>query len=150
MHDGEHVDSVEHLSDCPSATKGLNMSESIELPEPDAPSMAWDAVNRRHLTNREYADLLVRTTATERPAVPSEPSADGESEAPAKRKKRATAAGEFTDSPIPVQFKLPADLCRTLKLLSIQQNKSMSEIVLEALTSDTVIRPVWIASRKAS
>jgi hypothetical protein len=121
MHDGEHVDSVEHLSDCPSATKGLNMSESIELPEPDAPSMAWDAVNRRHLTNREYADLLVRTTATERPAVPSEPSADGESEAPAKRKKRATAAGEFTDSPSPVQFRYPACLdCQQKSRLSCE------------------------------
>lgn len=149
MHDGGHVDLIDHLFDCPHAAKGLNMSETIEFPEPDGASQAWDAVNRRHLTNREYAELLLKNAAAERAAVPSADGSDGESEAPAKRRKRATAAGEFTDSPAPIQFKLPGDLCRTLKLLSIQQGKSMSEIVLEALTSDTVIRPVWIASRKA-
>jgi hypothetical protein len=123
------------------------MAENIEFPKPDDVSMAYDTSRNRFLTNAEYAELIVKTAAAAAPAESADTGTD--TETPRKR-KRAAATVEFNDAAIPVQFKLPADLARTLKLLSIQQGKSMSEIVLEALTSETIIRPVWISTRKAS
>lgn len=125
------------------------MSENIEFPDPNGQSSAWDNANNRFLTHAEYAALLLARSlpATAAAAETSE----SETDAPARKRRRpAASSAEFSDALTPIQFKLPADLCRTLKLLSIQQGKSMSELVLEYLTTEQVIRPVWISSRKAS
>ena len=39
------------------------MAETIELPDPDSSSSAYDSSTGRFLTHREYAELLVRKAA---------------------------------------------------------------------------------------
>jgi hypothetical protein len=45
---------------------------------------------------------------------------------------------------------LPQDLVQSLKLHSISDGKSMSEIVLECLTSDRFIGKAWVSTRRAA
>lgn len=59
-------------------------------------------------------------------------------------------ADEFTGAPTPAQFKLPADLIASLRLLGIQTGKSMSELVFEALTTETTIPKAWVSTRKSA
>ena len=112
----------------------------------------WDNAQGRYLRNSEYAEMIVARNAAAAAAAAAAEANKTETDAPSrsKRQRSSTPTGEFTDALTPIQFKLPGDLCRTLKLLSIQTGKSMSELVLEHLTSEQIIRPVWISSRKAS
>lgn len=57
--------------------------------------------------------------------------------------------GDFTGSPTNLQVKVPIDLVQSLKLMAIQQNRSMSEIVFECLTTESVVTKCWIATRRA-
>lgn len=66
-----------------------------------------------------------------------------ESSAPSTRE-------QFSEGLVPAQFKLPRDLVASLKLHSIQTGRSMSEIVLDALTSDQLIAKAWISVKKAA
>lgn len=75
------------------------------------------------------------------------PAADPPSK-PARGSSSSTAA-DFSGPLTNLQVKLPLDLVQSLKLLSIQQNRPMSAIVLECLTTETVIAKCWIASRRA-
>ena len=129
------------------------MDDKSHSSNPAELSGYWDNAQGRYLLNSEYAAMIVARNAAAAAAAAAAEASKPETDAPAARSKRqrsATPTGEFTDSLTPIQFKLPGDLCRTLKLLSIQTGKSMSELVLEHLTSEQVIRPVWISSRKAS
>jgi len=110
----------------------------------------WDNAQGRYLRNSEYAEMIVARNAAAAAAAAEASKPETDAPSRSKRQRSATPTGEFTDALTPVQFKLPGDLCRTLKLLSIQTGKSMSELVLEHLTSEQIIRPVWISSRKAS
>jgi hypothetical protein len=56
---------------------------------------------------------------------------------------------EFTGTAVPVQVKLPEDLAMSLRLLSIQTGRTMSDLVLEALTTPAVISKAWISTRRA-
>ena len=77
-------------------------------------------------------------------------------EAPATRSTRprssaaAATIADFTGPLVPAQFKLPQDLVQSLKLHSISENRSMSEIVLECLTSERCINKAWVAVRRAA
>lgn len=51
--------------------------------------------------------------------------------------------------PIPVQFKLPQDLAASLKLHSISNGESMSEIVLRCLTPSELVSKAWVSTRQA-
>ena len=66
-----------------------------------------------------------------------------------EKKPAAPSKSEFTGSSVPLQVRLPQDLVQSLRLLSIQQNRSMSEIVLDCLTSGEVIAKAWVTTRKA-
>lgn len=57
---------------------------------------------------------------------------------------------QFSEGLVPAQFKLPRDLVASLRLHSIQSGKSMSEIVLECLTSDEMVAKAWISTKRAS
>ena len=70
-----------------------------------------------------------------------------------KRKKRkvvADTADSFNGALVPTQFKLPDDLVQSLKLHAIATGQTMSELVLEALTTQTVISKAWVSTRKSA
>lgn len=71
-------------------------------------------------------------------AAPSPPSRGGKA-----------VSEQWAGAPTPVQFRLPADLVTSLKLLSFSTGKTMSELALEFLTTDQVVQKAWIATRKA-
>lgn len=71
---------------------------------------------------------------------------------PTRSRSAATAntSADFTGPLTPSQFKLPQDLVQSLKLHSISENRSMSDIVLECLTSDRCIGKAWVSTRRAA
>ena len=81
-------------------------------------------------------------------------SAADETPAPApatvsSRRAPATTTADFTGPAVPVQFKLPQDLAASLKLHSISNGESMSEIVLRCLTTSELVSKAWVSTRKA-
>ncbi len=81
----------------------------------------------------------------------SQQSSAGADNGSTRRRATATAstAGDFTGNPVPGQFKLPGDLLQSLKLISIQEGRSMSAIVLDCLTSDRTIGKAWVSTRRS-
>lgn len=65
-------------------------------------------------------------------------------------KRLKTTREDFTGTQIAVQFKLPEDLMASLRLHAIQANKTMSELVFDALTSRNMIHKAWISTRGKS
>lgn len=72
----------------------------------------------------------------------------------ASRKPRTQAPQstreDFAGPNAPLQVKIPTDLIQSLKLHSISTGKTMSELVLECLTSPEMLGKAWVASRKAA
>lgn len=67
----------------------------------------------------------------------------------ARRRKRPEASSnEFTGSPVPLQIRVPSDLVQSLRLLAIDQDRTVSEIVLEAITTGQRVDKAWVARRK--
>ena len=75
------------------------------------------------------------------------PQRDAQSAAPSAR-SRKSSQNDFTGTTAPVQLRLPSDLITSLRLLSYDTGKSMSELVLEALTTETTIPKAWVSTRK--
>ena len=90
---------------------------------------------------RGFAPAGVLPAAHQTTATPS---------APAPTRSRKQAADEFTGSLTSLQVRLPADLVLSIKLQSFESGKSMSEIVLESLTSDAMIAKSWVSSRRSA
>lgn len=88
-----------------------------------------------------------------RPGAEYDSTEDSSSEERSPTRRRSAQVsntkGDFTEPCVPAQFKLPRDLVSSLKLHSIAQGKSMSDIVLDCLTSPEMIAKAWISSRKA-
>ena len=85
--------------------------------------------------------------------TPQEVGAEPEETPVPKRKKRkavADTADSFNGALVPTQFKLPDDLVQSLKLHAIATGQTMSELVLEALTTQTVISKAWVSTRKSA
>jgi len=61
----------------------------------------------------------------------------------------ANTRNEFTQPAAPLQVKLPQDLIQSLKLHSIGSNKTMSDLVLECLTTQAMVSKAWISTRRA-
>ena len=66
------------------------------------------------------------------------------------KKKPDSTRHQFKEPPSHLQVRLPRDLCRSLKLMSIQDERSISEIVLECLTSKEMVTFSWINRRDAA
>ena len=66
-----------------------------------------------------------------------------------QQRPRKSAAVEFTGAMTAVQFRLPTDLIQSLRLLSYDSNRSMSDLVLEYLTTSATVQKCWVATRKA-
>ena len=62
--------------------------------------------------------------------------------------KPSRAREDWAGSPTPVQVKLPADLVKSLKLIGFDTGKTVSELVLECLTTTATIEKTWVASRR--
>ena len=109
--------------------------------------------------DKEFDQLMHDSDASVPPADESKPiettqevGAEREETPVPKRKKRravADTADSFNGPLVPTQFKLPDDLVQSLKLHAIASGQTMSEIVLEALTSQMVINKAWVSTRKA-
>lgn len=72
-------------------------------------------------------------------------------EAQTKRtRKPSSTAKDFTEPAVPMQVKIPADLVQSLKLHSFTTGRTMSDLVLEALTSGEMVTKAWVATRNGS
>lgn len=82
----------------------------------------------------------------------TESAASDPTPAPTTRRKSRTssAAPEFTGTLAPIQLKLPADLIQSLRLAAIDQNETMSAVVLRCLTSPDVVTKMWVSSRRTA
>ena len=70
--------------------------------------------------------------------------------APRTRPRRKTSsASEFTGGLAPIQFRLPSDLVTSMKLLSLQEGTTLSELALRLLTTSEVCPRVWVSRRNA-
>lgn len=83
------------------------------------------------------------------PAEPTSTPDDSEGGGGARRRRRSESASvEFGGALVPLQIRVPQELVQSLRLLSIDQNKTVSEIVLESLTSGVKIDKAWVSRRK--
>jgi len=78
--------------------------------------------------------------------------AETTSRSPRTIQPQAAAVGrdEFTGALQPLQVKIPSDLIQSLKLHAIGTDKTMSDLVLDCLTSDVQITKAWVSSRRAA
>lgn len=78
------------------------------------------------------------------PSTPTELAA-----ATAETKRIKSDADAFTGPLSPVQLRLPADMISSLRLLSYQSGRSMSELAMECFTTETIITKTWVTSRRS-
>ena len=64
-----------------------------------------------------------------------------------KKKEVDSTREQFSEPPHSLQVRIPRDLCKSLKLMSIQDGRPISEIVLECLTSKEMVTKCWINRR---
>jgi len=69
--------------------------------------------------------------------------------ATAENRRIKSDADAFTGPLSPVQLRLPADMISSLRLLSYQSGRSMSELAMECFTTETIITKTWITSRRS-
>jgi hypothetical protein len=79
------------------------------------------------------------------PPTPTESTA-----ATAATKRNKSDADTFSGPLAPVQLRIPADLISSLRLLSYQSGRSMSELAIECLTTEAIIAKTWITSRRSA
>ena len=107
-------------------------------------------------SNRDYgspaSSSLSSRQETEPPAsVPIDQDQDAVNSPPRRRSTAPTSTREeFTLPCSPLQVKIPQDLIQSLKLHSINSGKTMSELVLDCLTSDQQIAKAWISTRRTA
>ena len=66
------------------------------------------------------------------------------------RDEPSTTSEQFTDPPQALQIRLPRDLCKSLKLMSIQEGRSISSIVFDCLTTHQMASKCWIQRKGGS
>jgi len=66
-----------------------------------------------------------------------------------KSKAPQSTREDFSGPAGPLQVKIPTDMIQSLKLHSISTGKTMSELVIDCITSPQMIGKAWIATRKA-
>jgi len=105
-----------------------------------------DSIETR--VSRPGPEPTVSTDAAFAPA--DEP--QNEPAAPTRRraKEQPNTRSDFTEPAAPLQVKLPQDLIQSLKLHSIANGKTMSDLVLDCLTSESCISKAWISTRRAA
>ncbi len=76
--------------------------------------------------------------------------ADEQSSVIKRNRKPSSTAKDFSGDAVPMQVKLPSDLVQSLKLHSFTTGRTMSDLVLEALTSGEMVTKAWVATRNGS
>ena len=73
-----------------------------------------------------------------------------ETSPPKKMKPRepSSTRDQFNGTTTPIQLKIDSELIQSLKLHALSSGKSMSEIVMECLTSKDMIKRAWITVRQ--
>jgi hypothetical protein len=113
------------------------------------PNSYEDAAKRRVSS----AELLAKDPVRN-PVPTPKPLATEAEDTPAPPKKRretgpASTRDQFTGALQPLQVKVPEDMIQSLKLHAISSGKTMSEIVLDGLTSTDVVSKAWVSTRQA-
>lgn len=65
-----------------------------------------------------------------------------------KRRRQDSAPADFGGAMVPLQIRVPQELVQSLRLLSIDTGKTVSELVLESLVNGAKIEKAWVARRK--
>lgn len=65
-----------------------------------------------------------------------------------KAREPSSTRDQFNGTTTPIQLKIDSELIQSLKLHAISSGKSMSEIVMECLTSKDMIKRAWITVRQ--
>jgi len=143
-------------------TEVLNSARRLSRPGSSSGSFpSWPATYDSSIqSDRSAADEMADTTASasDAPAAilstdaPDEAAVDESGDEPARRsrRRRTDEQNQFTGTPISLQVKLPADLVRSLKLLSYDENVTLAELVLRFLTSSASVPRVHVTRRNAS
>lgn len=96
-----------------------------------------------------FAPLRARSFGSDSQKPASDPASRQEDSSSRRRSTASNPRDEFNGPLVPAQFKLPQDLVQSLKLHAISSNRSMSEIVLECLTSPETVGKAWVSTRRA-
>ena len=69
---------------------------------------------------------------------------------PVERSSRSSRESreEWQGPQTPIQVRLPADLIKSLKLQGFDTGKSISDLVLECLTTTATIERTWVSTRR--
>lgn len=69
---------------------------------------------------------------------------------PVERSSRSSRESreDWSGPQTPIQVRLPADLIKSLKLQGFDTGKSISELVLECLTTAATIERTWVSTRR--
>ena len=60
----------------------------------------------------------------------------------------ASTRSQFNGNSVPIQLKLDSELIESLKLIAVSSKRSMSEIVMDCLTTNSKINKTWTTSRR--
>lgn len=93
---------------------------------------------------------LSEEAAIIRDQLRAKPADDPQTSVTKRTRKPSSTAKDFTGDLIPMQVKLPSDLVQSLKLHSFTTGRTMSDLVLEALTSGEMVTKAWVATRNGS
>lgn len=106
-----------------------------------------------HAADRRSSILGLNEPGTTSEPAPTEPLEPVQATAAAATRRKTSAPTstkeDFTGASVPLQVKLPQDLIQSLKLHSISSGKTMSEMVLDCLTSGESIGKAWVSTRRA-
>ena len=65
-----------------------------------------------------------------------------------KTREPSSTRDQFNGTTTPIQLKLDSELIQSLKLHAISSGKTMSELVMECMTSKDMIKRAWITVRQ--
>ena len=65
-----------------------------------------------------------------------------------KKKKKSSTRGQFKEASTACQIKLPTDLLQSVRLQAVSQGRTISDIILDCLTSEQMVSFTWISSNR--
>lgn len=65
-----------------------------------------------------------------------------------KKKRRTNTRSQFKEARTACQVKLPTDLLQSIRLQAVSQGRTISDIILDCLTSEQMVSFTWISSNR--
>ena len=65
-----------------------------------------------------------------------------------RKKKKSSTRGQFKEASTACQIKLPTDLLQSIRLQAVSQGRTISDIILDCLTSEQMVSFTWISSNR--